>query len=382
MLLLALRHLEPSAFRIHAVSVPRGQVYEALSGSANVETIPMELGGSEARRSSAGGRLQRAREAAVAFPRIVSLIMSRGIDVIVTIDRTVAAHLAQAASRLTGRPFVLSAHYPFYPATSAANRLVVRQATRVIVHSEYLAAQLRPFVGGPERLVTLPNAVEIDRYRPDGSGASVRRDLGIGPATPLVVMAGRLSQFKGQEDLIRAAALVRIRHPEVRIFIAGRDTGEFAGAARGASSGFKARLQRLIDELGVGGQVTLLGYYPDLPALIGAADVMAMPSWEEPFGLVALEAMASGKPVVATAAGGVPEFVLDGETGLLVPPREPSALAAAIGELLADPDRSRAMGRRGRDHVEARHTAPMYADGMARALRGALSERPARSFAG
>jgi glycosyltransferase involved in cell wall biosynthesis len=96
-----------------------------------------------------------------------------------------------------------------------------------------------------------------------------------------------------------------------------------------------------------------------------------MPSWEEPFGLVALEGMAMRKPVVATRAGGVPEFVQDGQTGVLVPPRDPDALAEALLALIADPARARAIGARGRRHVEDAYTERHYVDNVRRVLLSA-----------
>jgi glycosyltransferase involved in cell wall biosynthesis len=105
---------------------------------------------------------------------------------------------------------------------------------------------------------------------------------------------------------------------------------------------------------------------------MATANVVAMPSWEEPFSLVALEAVATAKPVVATRAGGVPEFVLGGETGLLIPPRDPQALAEALIKLIDNPQLACAMGQKGRLRVEKLFTAQRYAKDVAQILSDAL----------
>jgi glycosyltransferase involved in cell wall biosynthesis len=367
MLLVALEHLDPAAFRVTAVSIPRGAAYEHLRARYGVHTIPMELGGVEGRTV---GRARRLAEIANALRRIAALPVAGRADVLVSLDRTVSARLASASSWLTGTPFVLSAHYPLYPAGGPLNRAVLRSARRIVAHSEFLASRLRPFVSGDDRIVIVPNAVELERYVPDRGRDELRREHGIDPATPLVVMAGRLSRFKGQDDLIEAAAIIARVRPDVRFVIAGHDTNEVAPGS--PFVGYRPHLEQLIAERGLGTQVRLAGYVADLPTFIGAGDITAMPSWEEPFGLVALEAMAMARPVVATRAGGVPEFVIDREHGLLVPPRDPQALAGALLELLADPELARELGRRGRRRVELAHTAERYSATVGRVLYDAV----------
>lgn len=372
MLLVALEHLDPAAFRVTAVSIPRGAVHDQLRGRYGARVIPMELGGVEGRTV---GRARRLAEIANALRRIAALVVAGRGDALVSLDRTVSARLASASSRLTGTPFVLSAHYPLYPAGGPLNRAVLRSARRIVAHSEFLASRLRPFVSGDDRIVIVPNAVELERYVPGRGRDELRREHGIDPAAPLVVMAGRLSRFKGQDDLIEAAAIIARVRPDVRFLIAGHDTNEVSPGS--PFVGYRPHLEQLIAERGVGQQVRLAGYVADLPAFIGAGDITAMPSWEEPFGLVALEAMAMARPVVATRAGGVPEFVIDREHGLLVPPRDPQALASALLELLADPELARELGRRGRRRVELAHTAERYSATVGRVIYAAAGRNPA-----
>lgn len=157
---------------------------------------------------------------------------------------------------------------------------------------------------------------------------------------PLVVCAARLEAVKGVEHLVRAAALL----PRARVAIAG-------------DGPLLEQLRELAVELGLSDRLALLGRVTPVAPLLAAADVVVLPSRSEGLPMAALEAMALGKPVVASRVGGLPEAVEDGVTGVLVPPSDPDALAAALAELLGDPERARAMGEAGRARVLEGFTA-------------------------
>jgi glycogen(starch) synthase len=168
----------------------------------------------------------------------------------------------------------------------------------------------------------------------------------------VLVAAGRLVEDKGFDVAIRALAEVRQVHPTAVLRLAGD------GPAR-------ADLERLAAELGVADAVELLGWVtPErLPAVLAEAAVVLMPSrWEEAFGLVALQGMQVGRPVVASAVGGLPEVVEDGVTGHLVPPEDPGALADAVAGLLEDPERAERLGAAGRARAESDFGFDRYVD--------------------
>jgi glycosyltransferase involved in cell wall biosynthesis len=152
---------------------------------------------------------------------------------------------------------------------------------------------------------------------------------------PIVLEVARLAKVKGQELLVRA-----VEHLDATAVLAGRDL-ESGG-----------RYERELRRIAEGGRVVFAGYRDDVPSLLAGCDVFCLPSDVEGLPLVVLEAMAQGKPVVATAVGGTPELVLDGETGILVPPGDVAALTDALAALLADPERARRMGEAGRERVE------------------------------
>lgn len=160
---------------------------------------------------------------------------------------------------------------------------------------------------------------------------------------PLIGVVARLEPVKGVAHLVRATARLADEHPEVHVVVVGSGSQERA-------------LRDLAIELRVQDRIAWLGRVRHIAPVLAALDVVVMPSLSEGLGIVALEAMALGKPVVASAVGGLVEVIADGETGLLVTPADPAALASAIGALLADRERARAMGAAGLRRVKTAFT--------------------------
>lgn len=184
-----------------------------------------------------------------------------------------------------------------------------------------------------EKIVYVPNGAPPS---PPPSGRDVRAELGIAPDAPVVGSVGMLRAQKAFEVLIEAAARLREDHPGLRVLVAGE------GPER-------ARLQALVAELGLEANVLLLGHRGDVPDLVRAFDVAALSSDYEGMPVSVIEYMEAERPVVATRVGGLPDMVEDGVHGLLVPPRDPQALAQALDALLRDPPRRAEMGARARE---------------------------------
>jgi glycosyltransferase involved in cell wall biosynthesis len=207
-------------------------------------------------------------------------------------------------------------------------------ADAVVCISEAVAAQ---FDGAPNvhliRDCLARRPAETDR--PDA-----RRAMEIAPDAFVVALIGRVSDWKGQELLARALA-----EPELAEIGA---VGLVAGDAYSGNEQAEEELAALGQELGLGGRLQLLGFRDDVGTVLGASDAVAIPSLRpEPLGQVALEAAWAGRPVVGSAHGGLPELVRDGETGLLVEPGDPAALAGALRELADDGERARRLGDAG-----------------------------------
>lgn len=251
-----------------------------------------------------------------------------------------------AAARLTRRPHVW--HVREIVWQSAALRRVERAlalgfSSRVIVTSAAVGRMFERGGAMPPRVVTIANGVDTGRFTP-GTSDRVRADFSIPASSPIVGAAARLDVWKGFEDFIDAAAIVHRARPDVRFVIAG-------GAIEGLET-YERDLRARAAARGLDRALIFTGwkYGPaEMPEFFRSIDVFVLPSREpEPFGLVVLEAMASARPVIATAHGGPLEIVVDGETGALVPPGRPEALATAVSALIADPARARSMGDAGR----------------------------------
>ncbi len=269
--------------------------------------------------------------------------------------------------------------------------LLAHRADAVLAISHFVAAAFAGVPEGPTttapaarrlaggKLRVIPNGVDPARWDPaQADGARVRQELGVPPEAPLLALVGQITPWKGQRDALAALPAVLARYPAAVLCLAGSPT--FTGpTVRYDNLAYAAELRRTAAALGLGDRVRFLGQREDVPDLLAAADLLVLPSWAEPFGRVLIEAMAMARPVVATRAGGVPEIVEHGASGLLVPPRDPAALAEAILALLDDPARARAMGRYGRAVVAARFTAAQTAAAVDALYAEALGQRRRRA---
>ncbi len=236
--------------------------------------------------------------------------------------------------------------------------LAVSEAVRTSLAETRLVA--------PEKLLTVPNGLDLTEA--PLSRAEARSRLGLAADTPVVGFVGRLCPDKDPALLVEAAARLDGLAADVQVVLIG---GDPSGGRR------EADLGRRIRAAGLGERVRLAGYRTDAAQLCAAFDVLAVPSRAEPFGLVLLEALVRGVPVVATRAGGIPEIVRHGVEGLLVPPGDARALAAALQALLADPQERTRMGRAGRERVASAFSLEGMTAGVEAACRRALAGRAA-----
>jgi alpha-maltose-1-phosphate synthase len=291
----------------------------------------------------------------------VDLAMTAGAgDADLVHSHTWYANLAgHLAALLYGVPHVMTVHSleplrPWkaeqlgggYALSSWCERVAIESAAAVIAVSDGMRADVLaayPAVAA-ERIHVIRNGIDTAEYAPD-PGTSVLDRHGVDPARPAVIFVGRITRQKGVPVLLRATASLV---PDAQlVLLAGQpDTRELA-----------AEVTRLVTSL----QATRSGviWIPEmLPKreviqLLSHATAFACPSLYEPLGIVNLEAMACGTAVVGSRVGGIPEVVADGETGLLVPPDDPAALAAALNSLLLDPARATALGAAGRKRAAA-----------------------------
>ncbi len=223
-----------------------------------------------------------------------------------------------------------------HPLVGIVHYLVSARQDMIIAISDHIARfTIARGVRDPARVRRVYHGLQApDTSAQERLRAETRRDLGVPPDAFLVGNVGRLAPQKGQRHLVRALPSLLERVPDAHLVIAGG--GELESYLRG-----------LAEELGVTERVHVLGPRRDVPAIMHALDVFAMPSIWEGFGIVLLEAMAAGKPVVASRVATIPEVVLDDETGILVPPGDATALAEAFATLAGDRDLAAQMGQAG-----------------------------------
>jgi glycosyltransferase involved in cell wall biosynthesis len=358
-LLLLFESLDRDRWQLHLASTGG-----PLAEHAAAQAVPVHLVSVRRLRRSAGSPLDW-----LAGARSIASLVRR-ISASLLVANTVRAALyAAPAARLARVPFVwymrdfwLSESHPKHLwADRLGKRLLCAAAARVLVNSNATSDHLPC----GNKIIVIHNGIDIDRFDLTLDGMPFLNQHSIPAGAPLVGTVGRLRPWKGQDRFLRAMARVAEVLPAARFVVVG-------GAVFGVQDDYPEHLHRLAAELGIADRVTFTGQLSDVRPALAAMDLFVHPGDPEPFGLVNLEAMAMGMPVVAFAHGAVPEIVLDGETGLLVHSDNKQALAGAVIDLLGDPHRRSAMGIAGRARVDAYFTAQRMADEVDSALRAVV----------
>ena len=237
---------------------------------------------------------------------------------------------------------------------SRVNRRLARMVDWYVPDSRAVCGRLERLGAAPERMTVTYCTVDLDEYDVHEPREAVRAELGLDPRAPLVGIVGCLVDWKGQDVFLDAAARVLEHRPDVRAIVVG-DTPD------GGPSPYAARLRERHAALGLGDRVRFLGHRDDVPRVLHAMDVCVHASTKpEPFGTVCAEAMAMRVPIVAADDGGPPEYVRDGETGLLAPPGDAASVAASVLRLLSDAGLRERVVRNVRREVEERFALPRH----------------------
>jgi len=288
--------------------------------------------------------------------RLAQIIRREQVDILHA-HSSHAHSMAVYARHWAGRgKVIVSRRVSFAPRNNALNRWKYKQPDKFICVSQKVRDVLREAGIAENKLEVVYSSVDLARL--DVEPLS-RTELGIPEGVPLLVSAGALVGHKDHETLVASMSLVRRSLPTARLAIAGE--GEL-----------RPQIEARIAELGLGDCITLLGHRKDAPRLIRAADVYVSSSWSEGLGTSILEALACRTPVVATLAGGADEMVKPGETGYLVPNRNPGALAEAVVASLGNRSQSRAMAENGRRLIEEQFVTERMVEGTLRVYESVL----------
>ena len=356
---LIMRHLDRSTFELHAACATGthdapAPMFEVLNQISDLRLHPVDFGPEgfgDSLRGSGREKLSTlvaTGRAVVSMTRLAITARRNQVRVIHTDERPRDAFACVLIARLTGAKSIIHMHVEHGEWMRPLLKWSLKRADALVAVSDFVAGSLVSNGHGGARTRVVLNAIDLTDWIPGQGRKEVRHEFSLPPNAPVLVTVCRLGPGKGPGDLIRGLAWVRREYPDVRLLIVG---GE-------GVPGYRSELMKAAHELGVAENVVFTGWRNDVPRLMAAADIFAMPSQREPFGLVYLEAMAMELPVVALDSGGAPEVVEHGITGMLSEPGDIHGLVEHLLALIRDPARRTAMGAEGRRHVEAYFTAP------------------------
>jgi glycosyltransferase involved in cell wall biosynthesis len=338
-----IRGLPCERYNIHVATSPEGNFFKVLTGMG-IDVIPLNL---------------KKRVSAKNIKRLSRIIRERKINIIHSQGARADFYARIAARMLKSKPRVVSTIqmpvegfdvgplrknvYRFFDRFS--ERYVDRFVDRFVAVSEVLRKTLTDQHKIPEgKVVKIYNGIEIEEYRPNGKEvrsqkSEVRREFGLAKDAPVIGAIGRMVWQKGFEYLIESIPTTIEILPQSKILIVG-------------DGPLRERLEALSKELGVRDNVIFAGFRSDIKEILSAVDLLVIPSLLEGFPMITLEAMAMAKSIVATNIDGITEQITDGINGILIPPKDPSALAKAVMRVLNDRELARTMGLAAREKVE------------------------------
>ncbi len=371
--MLIMRTLDRARFDVHVAcsACPpnaRTKGYDALAAIPDIHLRESDFGPT-LEGLSFGGKARRAVRllpTVMGFLSLARYVRTHGISVVHSTDRPRDAVACAILGKMTGAKSIVHAHLKYSEWLNGSIRWAMGQADALIGVSEFVAQSLVDHGYDRAKVHAVLNAIDLPRWDYRLDGARVRQEFGIPTGAPVIACAGRLFRAKGQGETVRAVAALRSEFPDIRLLIIGADD------RLAMKESFTEELTKLAADLGASEHVIFTGQRSDMPHVMAASDLFALPSDEEPFGLVFTEAMAMKKPVVALANGGTLEIVEHGKSGLLSANGDADALAANIRTLLRDPALRSRMGEYGRRQVEARFTAERMAADVARVYASLL----------
>lgn len=302
--------------------------------------------------------------------RLAALMRRERFDIVQTYLWT-ANTWARFAARIAGVPCVVASerNVDIWEETykRVIGRFLARSTDRIIANSEAVRQYLLRRGGLPaDKVVTIYNGVNFDRFRTPCDPAIRRAELGVADDVVLAGCVARIEPAKDHATLLQAFALIRDRVPRLHLVVIG-----------GGSE--QPRLERMAHELGIADRVHFTGFRTDAAEWLQTVDISVLSSVKEGLSNTILESMAAGKPVVATDVGGNAEVIVDGETGFLVRPRAPAELGEALARLASSPELMQSFGRAGRKRADdlfsvrsmVEHTERLYLDLVAAGARAA-----------
>jgi len=338
-LLNLVRKLDRERFNINFVCPSQGNLFQELK-RLNIKPVIIDI---------------RKKSNLNAIPRLVRLMRENRVDIVQTYGLRamffghLAAKFAKVKIIVSSVRVLLRAQRKIDKFKSffyfIINKFSSIFSDKIVVSSNAIRNDLIIYGRiNPQKIVTIYNSIDLESFKAAGNCVKIKDELRINPDSCVVGIVARLVPEKAINDFIQAALMILKEIPQTTFLVIG-------------DGPLRRMLEELVSELGLNSNIVFTGFRTDIPDLISIFDVAVLSSIFEGFGIVILEYMALGKPVVATRIGGIPEIITDKENGLLVSPQRPDEMARAVISLLNDEDKARQIGLAARTMVESRFSA-------------------------
>lgn len=328
------------------------QVLESMGHQTTLMAVPEGMIAEKAEKAGLRVIRQPMRNAfdPTALWKMVSLFRREKFDVVNT-HSSVDSWLASAAAKIARTPVLVRTRHLSVPLKTHPFNFVYQWPDGIVTTAEMIRRRMIDVNGMDEnRVISIPTGVDLTRFDPGLDPGNLREELGIESGSRIVTMAAVLRSWKRHEVLLEAVGRLVEKHPEVRVLIVGEGP-------------YRPWVEGHVERLGLKDRVIMTGFRTDIPKLLAISDVCALTSESSegvPQSVLQYQAMA--RPVVACRAGGIPEVIEDGATGLLAPPNDIDAVASAVSRLLEDKGLAEKLGQNARKVIEEKHSLKTMAE--------------------
>ena len=358
--LLFLRYLNRERFNVHvALNYGHGDIKspaaQAIEKIPDVRIRPTRFGTSVTFRNKGeiiSNTLIQGIPSLFSLIGLANYVRANDIQIIHCTEKPRDAFYGQLLAKMTGAKCIIELHVKAEDWINNKVLWAMEQADGLIGVSEFVAQSIGEMGYPPEKTYFVLNAIEADLWDPTTDGRPIRNEFGVSDDTSLLLTVSRLSYWKGHTELFKALAKVKEQYDNFRLLVVGEDDPR----AHPGHGSYTAELRELAEKLDIKDQIVFTGYRRDVAQLMAACDIYTMPSFEEPFGMVYLEAMCMQKPIVALDNGGAREVVEHNKSGLLSAPQDIDQLAQNIVTLINDSEMRMRMGEHGRERAVAYFT--------------------------
>lgn len=360
-----MQNLDPRRVECHVACTPEGDgasAFAQMQRLPHVRVLPIDFGPTGKGPTLQASLAHAAQHAGFLFDlaRLAAYARKHRIDIVHGTEKLREVLFGTLVARAAGAKLVTHMHVKMADWIRPLARRLIQQSDALLGVSDWVCDTAVEMGYPRDRMHSVLNAIEFSDWDPrESDGAAIRREFALDASMPVLAIIARVIPWKGHALLLRALARVRAAGLDFRLLVVGKDDNHAVGGA-----GHTSELRELVRELDLESQVIFTGWRTDVHEMLAAIDIFALPSFEEPFGVAYLEAMAMEKPVVALRSGGVVEFIEHDVTGMLSAPDDVEQLAANLEQLIRDDELRRRLGLAGREHVRAHFDAPRLAADM------------------